>query len=281
MAYYRRVLENPQLDAIGGSVVGALGVALREGGLRLVDLSHTIFQGMPVYPGHLKTVVWDYATHEETDRMLGGTGYSWQTRGLMFSDHGPTHVDAHNHLDPAPDAPAIDEIAIEDFLTAGVCVDVTATPSDGYITRASLVEAFNRAGLGVPKGGTVLLWTGHFEDNYGTDAWLGLYAGLDRDATTWLADEGVLNIGIDAPSIDTPRDRSYPAHQVCRDRRLLNTENLGNLGKVAGKSFVYIGLPLRIRGGTGSPIRAVALLGESDARSGSPTLPAEGAGVDA
>ena len=57
------------------------------------------------------------------------------------------------------------------------------------------------------------------------------------------------------PSMPRP---AFPAHRTCRDRGVINTENLANLESVVGKRFLYIGLPLRLVGGTGCPIRAVA-----------------------
>ena len=65
---------------------------------KIVDLSQEIYQGMPVYPGHLKTVVWTHMSHEECQRMLG-TGFSYETRGIMFCDHGPTHIENLCNLD--------------------------------------------------------------------------------------------------------------------------------------------------------------------------------------
>lgn len=226
---------------------------------RIVDLSQLIYQGMPVYPGHVKTVIWEHLSHEESRRQIG-TGFSYQTRGLMMSDHGPTHVDALNHIDPAPDAPSIDELPVELFLTDGICLDVShVVPPEMYFTKPVLDEALKKADLEIRKGDTVLLHTGHYSRNYGTDKWLAEYCGLDGEATRWLADRGVVNVGVDAPSIDNYKDRTYPSHTVCRERSLLNTENLCNLDQVAGTRFLFIGLPLRIKGGTGSPIRAVAV----------------------
>src|SRR5437762_7699410 len=71
---------------------------------RFIDLSQEIYQGMYVYPGHLKTVIWEHHSHEETAKNFEG-GFSYQSRGLLMSDHGPTHVDALSHLDPRPEAP--------------------------------------------------------------------------------------------------------------------------------------------------------------------------------
>jgi kynurenine formamidase len=57
-----------------------------------VDLSQEIYTGMPVYPGHLKTVIFTHASHEEVKRAIG-TGFSYQTSGILMCDHGPTHID--------------------------------------------------------------------------------------------------------------------------------------------------------------------------------------------
>lgn len=71
----------------------------------------------------------------------------------------------------------------------------------------------------------------------------------------------VVNIGVDASAIDlTPDDLDFSGHWVCGKYGITNTENLRNLDKVAGKRFLYMGLPLLIREGSGSPIRAVALV---------------------
>jgi len=55
-------------------------------------------------------------------------------------------------------------------------------------------------------------------------------------------------------------DEPYPAHQVCKERDMLNTENLVVPKRLVGRRFTFIGLPLKLKGGTGSPIRAVAML---------------------
>lgn len=81
---------------------------------RLVDLSQDIYQGMQVYPGHLKTVVFDHASHEETAPRFEG-GFSFQTTGFLINDNGPTHVDSFSHLDPDPAALSIDRMPLELF----------------------------------------------------------------------------------------------------------------------------------------------------------------------
>ena len=88
------------------------------------------------------------------------------------------------------------------------------------------------------------------------------YPGLDREATEFIIDQGCYNFGVDSASPDMWYDKSYPCHTVCAERGITHIENLCNLDKVVGKRFTFIGLPLKIREGTGSPIRAVAVPNE-------------------
>jgi kynurenine formamidase len=229
--------------------------------IKIIDLSQEIFQGMPVYPGHVKTVIWDHHTHKETGKILKNE-FSYASKGLLLSDHGPTHVDALNHMDPSSDAASIDELPLEKFYTSAICLNVSHVPDTDFITVQILEEACRHADLQIQEGDTVLLYTGHFTRNYGSDQWLEGYTGLDYDATKWLAQKGVVNIGIDAPSVDNPMDRTYPSHNACKQFKVLNTENLGDLQRVISKRFQFIGFPLKIRGGTGSPVRAVAILND-------------------
>ncbi len=132
-------------------------------------------------------------------------------------------------------------------------------PRDDYITPRELEMALKQSQQVLEKGDIVLLYTGHYNRSYGTDEWLTRYTGLDYYGARWLAERGVVNIGIDAPAIDNPKDPKFSGHLVCREYGISNTENLANLNEVAGKRFLYFGLPLKIRKGTGSPIRAVAV----------------------
>src|SRR5262245_17890772 len=112
---------------------------------RLIDLSQEIYQGMPVYAGHLKTVIWEHASHEEIAPSFEG-GFSYATRGLLLSDHGPTHVDALAHLDPAPSAPTIELMGLEHFYGPGTCIDVSDARAHTDITPERLQQATRDAG---------------------------------------------------------------------------------------------------------------------------------------
>lgn len=233
---------------------------------KLVDLTQDIYNGMPVYPGHQRTAIFPMKTHEETIA-INGTGYSSITFGILMSDHGPTHVDAELHIDPRPEARSIDQLPLEMFYGEAICLDVShVRGEENYITKEILQKALADSGLTIERGDTLLLYTGHYNRTYPDYAkWLFNYPGLDREASEWICDMGVINVGIDAPSVDSSMEmkkKNYPCHTVCKERHLLNIENMANLDQVAGKRFILSALPLKIRGASGSPIRAVAIFEE-------------------
>ncbi len=227
---------------------------------KIVDLAQEIYQGMPVYWSHCKTYIFPHITFEETKKYP----LPWQSRNLLINEHGPTHTDAAAECDP--NGKTIDQEPLERFYTSAICLDVSHVPPKSFITKQILQEALKKARLEIKESDTVLLYTGHYERTK-EDANKYLYdnPGIDMEAANWLADKGVVNVGIDAASIDKSDDPKESGHLVCRDKpTMTNTEHLANLDKVAGKRFRYVGLPLKIRGGTGSPIRPVAILQEEE-----------------
>lgn len=224
---------------------------------RLIDLTQEIYQGMYVYPGHLKTVIWEHHSHEETRKNFEG-GFSYQSRGLLMSDHGPTHVDALSHLDPRPEAPSIDQMSLELFYGEATCIDVSHKQPQTYITADDLDAVASRAPVEIRREDILLLYTGTYNRYHGTREYLSQYPGLDESGSNWLVERGIKTFGVDSPSPDNPISRTYPCHMMCRKHGITHYENLANLDAVVGKRFTFMGFPLRIRGGTGSPVRVVA-----------------------
>ena len=91
---------------------------------------------------------------------------------------------------------------------------------------------------------------------------LGETQGDVESAVDWLRSRKPKIFGVDSPSPDNPADRIYPAHLFSRASGITHYENLANLAEVAGRRFTFFGFPLRIRGGHGSPVRAVAMLAD-------------------
>jgi kynurenine formamidase len=232
---------------------------MREG--TFLDLSQEIYTGMPAYPGHLKTVIFTHMFHEEVKRAIG-TGFSYQTSGILMCDHGPTHIDPVSHFSRDADAPSVDEIPLEHCVTSAVCIEVSDVPRQSQFSAEKIEAELERWNLDIRSGDTVLFHTGHFERFYGTPEYATHQPGLTKDATEYIIDRGAVNFGVDSTSPDMWLDNTYPCHSVYAERRATHMENLCNLEKLVGKPFTFIALPLRIRRGTGSPLRAIAILDE-------------------
>ena len=179
---------------------------------------------------------------------------------MLFSDHGPTHVDAISHLDPRPEAPSIEKMPLDTFYGEATCIDVSHKKPHEYISAADMDEALAKSGAELNKGDILLIYTGTVDRLGGTMEYTNQYPGLDESASNWLVEKGVKTFGVDCPSPDNPISRTYPCHMMCREHGLTHYENLANLDKLIGKRFTFIGFPLRFRDGTGSPVRAVAVL---------------------
>ncbi len=234
--------------------------------MHLIDLSQEIYNGMPVFPGHQKTVIFPAKTHEESD-FANQSGFSSCTFGILMGDHCGTHVDAEIHFNSDPKARSIEKMPMECFYGPAICLDVSPISKAKKMINADVLrQTADRSGVSIEAGDIVLLYTGHYDRN-GSDfkKYLYDYSGIDRPGMEWLADQGVKSVGIDQPSIDSSeemKNKVFPAHTVCRERGILNAENLANLNMLTDKRFTVLMLPLKLRGASGSPCRAVALLDE-------------------
>lgn len=225
---------------------------------RLVDLSQDIYEGMMVYPGHLKTVVFQHATHEETAPRFDG-GFSFQTLGFMLNDNGPTHVDSFSHLDPAPGAETIDLMPLDLFYGPAICLDLSHVAPKTDITADHLDEALEASGLQLDPGDMLFLYTATFDRHQGTSFYLSEFPGLGESAAEWIVAKGVKTFGVDSPTPDNPTSRTYPCHMMCRREHITHYENL-RLTEVVNTRFTFAGFPLKVLGAHGGPTRAVAIV---------------------
>ena len=233
--------------------------------LKIVDLSHVIEHKGIAHPRHPKPMIWTWFTHEETRKELntGPDGHSSTVKVIQMTDHTGTHVDAPLHFDPSPDAQSIDQMPLEDFFGPAVCLDLSDMPAKGYIDVQHLQNACQKAGINIEPGLIVLIHTGHAGRTLGSPEFFTDFPGLTEEAIRWLGEQGVKNFGVESINPGHPEDKKFLVHVMCRKMGMIHMENLANLDKLVGKGkFTFIALPLKIKGGSGSPIRAVALLDE-------------------
>lgn len=225
---------------------------------RLIDLSQPIYEGMKVYPGHLKTVTFQHATHEETSPRFE-SDFSFQTLGFMLNDNGPTHVDSFSHLDPDPDAPTIDQMGLELFYGSAVCLDLSHVPEQTDITAEHLDAALEASGQTINPGDHCFFYTATYDKYADKSEYLTNFAGLGETGVQWIVDKQITTFGVDSPTPDNPISTTYPAHMMCRRERKTHYENLV-LTEVVGRRFTFVGFPLKVIGAHGGPTRAVAIL---------------------
>lgn len=232
----------------------------------VVDLSQSYAMDDPTFNGHQRTLIWRHLSHKETQQMgLTKPPYSYQVTGFTLCDHSGTHVDSINHVVDRPDARPIDLLPTQWFMCPGVWFDFSWKEPNAYITKDDILKAIDKTGIMIKPQSVVLYHTGWYK-KYRVDrfAYIKDYPGVERTAMEYLADLGVVSVGADAPSIDSYNEVKYvreqPAHIVCREREILNIENLANVDLIPSHEFWFVGLPLKIVGGTGSPIRSMAIV---------------------
>ena len=224
----------------------------------LIDLSRDITHKMPRLPNHPMVIISDFTTHAEK-REVDGYVFSSAVTSLNMGDHSGTHVDAPKHFDEKPGAASIDEMPLENFFTEAVCLDLSHKPLKSDISIEDLQAAEQAAGVEIRRGDTVLIHMDHYRRTWGTEGYITDFPGLTKASATWLGEKGIMMFGVEAASPGRPGRSNFEVHHVCRDMGFTHMEGLVNLDKLVGKGrFRFIGFPLKIKGGTGSPIRAVA-----------------------
>jgi kynurenine formamidase len=228
--------------------------------VQFIDLSREIYHRTPTHPSHPPVVLGTWNDHHEL-KMAGATRFSSKALHLSMSDHAGTHVDAPCHFNTNPAAASIDQVPLENFYTEAICLDLSHVPLRHQITIAEAKEALAKSGQQIKARDTVLLHMGVNARLFGTRGYLHDFPGLHVDTVHWLADKGILMFGVEAISPAPEGEPNYKAHLACAERGITHIECLWNLEQLVGKGrFRFIAFPLKIRGGTASPIRAVALL---------------------
>lgn len=233
--------------------------------MKIIDLSHLIEHRGIAHPRHPKPMIWTWITHEETRKELntGPDGHASTVKVIQMSDHTGTHVDAPLHFDPSPGALSIDQMPLEDFFGPALCLDLSHIPPKGTITVKHLQEAWQATGTGIEPRLIVLIYTGHAQRTFGKPEYFTDFPGLTPEAVQWFGEQGVKNFGVEAINPGHPDDKEFLVHVMCRKLGMIHMENLVNLEKLLGKGkFTFIGFPLKIEGGSGSPVRAVGILDE-------------------
>lgn len=228
---------------------------------RIVDLTHQVHDGMPWFPTHAP-----FQRERTEDQTAGDPATTYR---FTMNEHTGTHVDAPSHFVPHdhPGHVTVDELAPDRLLARAVSVDATGIPAGAVVPPELIEQAESRHGRLGPDD-VVLVHTGQSRHWSDPARYLHDWAALAEATAKLLVDRQVRAVGIDAASIDRPASTAFPVHQTLLAAGILVIENLANLDQLPAVSTL-VALPLPFRGGSGSPVRAIALV--SDAPAATPT----------
>jgi kynurenine formamidase len=223
-------------------------------GYEWVDLSHTLEEDIPAYPTHARFGRVLYESYEYGDDALH--------YGLTLSEHTGTHMDAPLHFIPEGQAHyGTDEIPIDRL--AGRAATIKATDLGARdLLSTGRIEAWEEENGFIEAGDRVLIrygWDRKWATGPEGRRFLEDWPGLSGEAAEYLVAKGVSLVGCDTLAIDATVSTENPAHYALLGSEVYIVENLKNLDRLPPFCH-FLALPLKIKGGSGSPVRAVALV---------------------
>jgi kynurenine formamidase len=176
-------------------------------------------------------------------------------RVLLLTEHTGTHVDAPYHM--LAEGEAIDRLGLERFYGPAVLADVSDRDPGIAIDQESIEAALCQNGLDLLHDDMLIVrcWSEQRDDPGFTSA-----RGFLPEVGPWLVEKGIKALGVDLPYVDHPADRSFPVHIALFRAGIPIYENLTCLDQLPKTRFTFVGLPLPLTGGGGSPVRAMAIV---------------------
>ena len=231
---------------------------------KLVDLT---------WPFDEKTIYWPTGKPFQWEKESWGIspGGYWYTSGrYAASEHGGTHLDAPIHF--GKDRQSMDEIPLSKLVAPAQVIDISAAcvKNADCLLRAADVAGWEKAHARIATGAIVLVRTGWGKfwpdkkrylgsDTPGDTAHLH-FPGIAPEAAKVLVERKITAAGIDTASIDYGPSKDFMTHRILNGAGIYGLETVANMEKVPLTGATLIALPMKIKGGTGGPVRIVALL---------------------
>jgi kynurenine formamidase len=248
-----------------------LASALLAGAVRVVDLTAPLGPETPIIKlpfNNSPPVVVHPISNYDAD------GPAWAWNWLELGEHTGTHFDAPRHWITGKDHPdgATDTIPVKNFVAPVNVIDRSkeAAENADYVLTAESVQAWEAEHGAIEAGTWVLLRTDWYKRNGSSETFLNVDAngphnpGPDAGALKYLLSKGVIGWGSEAVGTDAGvaygMDPAYPAHTLMHQANRYGLASLCNLDQLPPKGAVLIAAPLKFVNGTGSPVRALALV---------------------
>ncbi len=210
---------------------------------RIIDLTHTIKTGMPVWPG-------DPEVEFKKTAAIHEGGYNC-TR-IAMGAHTGTHVDSPHHV--MHDDRGVDAYPMDSLVGWAEVLDMGELAAKAEITSADLDRFASR----VPDGARVLLKTG-WGKRWGEPVFYTEFPGISEGAVAWLQARKVKLLGIEQPSVHTTLGKQV--HRALLATGMVLLETVGNMHEIIENRVYLAALPMKLCGLDGAPSRVVAIEG--------------------
>ena len=216
--------------------------------MQIVDLTHEISNETPVFHTYVKPMIRDWTTLDL---------HGFRSKLFMLVEHTATHVDATAHF--IKDGEYIDQEPLDHFFGPAVLLDLRKYARKNHaFSQEEISNAEKEAGVDVHQK-IVLLWTA-WDAYWGKDEFWN-NPGLSKGAAEYFKKKKVKAVAADIGSMDTGDSTSFPAHHTLLGAGINIFESLTNLSELSKREFLFSAVPLKIRQGTASPVRAIAVTG--------------------
>ena len=214
--------------------------------MKLLDLTLTVSENIPTFPGSPQPSF-------VQDKNIKNDEYNSEL--LFLSSHTGTHLDAPYHFQEKGEK--IHEISLKRLVSSAILVK-SRKKGDQLITKTD-IQKFEKKHGKIPSGSSVIFWTG-WQKMIKNTSYFVRNPGLSTAAAKYLVSKKINLVGTDSPSIDLGKDKRFPVHHIFSKNNVLIVENLTNLEKIRSSKFHFVVLPLKLKGATGSPVRAIAFV---------------------
>lgn len=232
----------------------------------IIDLSHPYDENTIYWPTSPSAFELKTLAHEHTKG-----GYFYASNAFCTPEHGGTHMDAPIHF--SENRQTVDAIPLQKLIRPAVVIDVSesASKDPDYVLQVEDIENWEAKNGIIPESAIVLLRTGWETRWHDRKAYLGddtpgdasnlHFPSFGADAAEYLVKQRqVAGIGVDTASIDNGPSKTFMVHRVTAAANVYGLENLTNLAKLPPTGATVIALPMKIAGGSGAPVRVVAVL---------------------
>jgi len=212
-----------------------------------LDLSQLIHKDMLVWTNNPKPELSVFKTFEK-DGVLSDK--------LCVAIHTGTHVDVPIHF--VPGTASVEQVPIETFIGDALVLDVPVSSPDYQLNKEDFTRAMKKFGNVSLKGMTLLFATGWDRHLANEEMYLRSCAGIGRELADHLVSLDVKAVGLDTPSLDYYKSPDYSTHRILLGAGMVGYENLLGITKLVDKKIKFYALPMKLKGATGSPVRAIA-----------------------